>query len=85
MRQLTDSDLALREDDEFLVLQGRQILRRVLNIARYELEKIHLEAQTKGEVVRATGDQEVLKKLLLDAAKKELKPVKADPVLELGA
>lgn len=74
MRQLTEFDLALKEDDEYLVLQGRQILRRVLNVARYELEQLHLKAQTKGEVVRATGDLAMLEKLLLDAAKKELKP-----------
>lgn len=74
MRQLTEFDLALKEDDEYLILQGRHLLRRVLNVARTELEKLHLEAQARGEVIRATGDEELLAKMLLQAAKKELKP-----------
>lgn len=72
MRQLTDFDLALVEDDERLVLEGRQILRRVMNVARKELEDIHVEAQKKGEVVRVTVDAGAIQKLLLAAAKKEL-------------
>lgn len=74
MKKLTESELALKEDDDYLVLHGRHILRRVMNEARTELEKIHLAARTKGEVVRVAADPEALAALLLTAAKAELKP-----------
>lgn len=83
MKKLTESELALREDDEYLVLNGRHLLRRVMNEARTELEKIHLKAQTKGEVVRVTADPEALAALLLSAAKSELKPASKVKVKEL--
>lgn len=76
MKQLTELELAHKEDDDRLVLEGRHILRRVMNIARYELEKLHKEAQAKGEIIRATGDPGALEKMLLSAAKRELTPKK---------
>ncbi len=76
MKKQTDPQLALKDDDEHLVLQGRQILRRVLNEARFQLEELHKSATTKGEIVRASADPELLAKLILDAAKKELAPAK---------
>ena len=74
MKKLTESQLALKEDDDYLVLNGKHLLRRVMNEARTELEKIHLEAQTRGEVIRVTANAEALAALLLTAAKSELKP-----------
>lgn len=78
MRKLTDFDLALKEDDERLLLEGRQILRRVMNEARSELERLHLEAQKRGEIIRVTGSTEELEILVLAAAKKELKKKKKE-------
>lgn len=74
MKKLTESQLAYKEDSEYLTLNGRQILRRVMNEAQFELEKIHLAAQAKGEVVRVAADLDALAALLLTAAKSELKP-----------
>lgn len=85
MKKLTESELALKEDDDYLVLNGRHILRRVMNEARTELEKIHLAAQTKGEVVRVNTDPEALAALLLTAAKSELKPAPAKSVKAIDA
>ena len=45
-----------------------------MNEAQHELEKIHLEAQAKGEIARVTADPDALAALLLAAAKSELKP-----------
>jgi hypothetical protein len=75
VKKLTESQLSLKEDDDYLVLNGRHLLRRVLNEARTELERIHLEAQTRGEVIRVTADPEALAALLLSAAVLELTPV----------
>jgi len=83
VRKLTKFDLALKEDDERLILEGRQILRVILNDARYELEQQHLEAQKKGQIIQVTAERGAIETLLRDAARRELE--KSSDTLELEA
>jgi hypothetical protein len=83
VRKLTKYDLALKDDDERLVLEGKQILRVILNDARHELERQHVDAQKKGQIIQVTAERGAIEKLLRDAAKRELEI--SDNTLELEA
>lgn len=71
-RQISEADLAWRENRENVNLQGRQILRRVLNIALAELDRQFIEALERGEILEINPGQEELKELLFRSAQKEL-------------
>lgn len=76
-RELTEAELAWRENRENITLQGRQILRRVLNAALVELDRQFLEALNNGEILEINPGQEELKELLLASAERELKGLEA--------
>ena len=71
-KEISDIELAWRENRENITLQGRQILRRVLNKALLELDKQFLEALNRGEILEINPGQEELKALLFASAQKEL-------------
>ena len=71
-KQISEAELAWRENRENITLQGRQLLRRVLNEALAELDKQFLEGLERGEILEINPGQKELKELLFDKAKKEL-------------
>lgn len=71
---MDEFDFLLKEDDERLVLAARQLLRRALHEARVELQKQHLEAKNRGELVTLVPDRAAVSELLLDGAQKALSP-----------
>lgn len=71
-KEISEVELAWRENRELITLQGRQLLRRVLNAALVELDTQFLEALNRGEIIQIAPGQEELKSLLLASAKKEL-------------
>jgi hypothetical protein len=70
----TDIELAWVENKERIQLQGRQLLRRVLDKALTELDTQFTEALARGEVLELDPGKDDLRALLLAAAKKELAP-----------
>jgi len=72
-REISEVELVWRENRENINLQGRQILRRVLNTALAELDKQFLEALERGEILEINPGQEELKELLFRSAQAELK------------
>jgi len=77
-REITDVELAWRENRENITLQGRQLLRRVLNAALTQLDKQFIEALSRGEILEINPGQEELKALLLANAQSELGVDNAD-------
>lgn len=71
-KEISEADLVWRENRENITLQGRQILRRVLNAALTELDRQFLEGLERGEILQINPGQNELKSLLLDKAQKEL-------------
>jgi hypothetical protein len=71
-KELTEAELVWKENRENISLQGRQILRRVLNTALVELDKQFLEALNRGEILEINPGQNELKSLLFASALKEL-------------
>lgn len=71
-REISEVDLVWRENRENINLQGRQILRRVLNTALAELDRQFVEALERGEVLEINPGQEELKELLFKSAQAEL-------------
>lgn len=71
-KELSEVELAWRENRENITLQGRQLLRRVLNKALLELDRQFVEALNRGEILEINPGQEELKALLLANAQKEL-------------
>jgi DNA-binding MarR family transcriptional regulator len=71
-KQISEAELAWRENRENITLQGRQLLRRVLNEALAELDKQFLEGLERGEILEINPGQKELRQLLFDKAKKEL-------------
>lgn len=71
-RELSDIELAWRENRENISLQGRQILRRMLNEALIELDKQFSEGLTRGEVLEINPTKQELKDLLFKSAQREL-------------
>ena len=67
--------LAWDENREKIQLQGRQILRRVLNVALDVLDRKFKDAQHRGEILQLDYDKSELKALLRETANKELEPV----------
>lgn len=67
-----ETTLAWMETREKALLQGRQILRRVMNEAIEALRLEYQDALLKGELVEFVASQDELKRLLLKAAKAEL-------------
>jgi hypothetical protein len=71
-RELTEAELTWRENRENITLQGRQILRRVLNSALVELDNQFMDALNRGEILEINPGQKELKELLFANAKREL-------------
>lgn len=71
-KKIDETDLAWRENREKVTLQGRQLLRRVLNEALDELDAQFQAALKRGEILELDPTKEELKSLLLDHAQKEL-------------
>ena len=71
-KQISDAELAWRENRENITLQGRQLLRRVLNEALAELDRQFLDGLERGEILEINPGQKELKQLLLGTAQKEL-------------
>jgi hypothetical protein len=77
-RPQDEFDFALKEDDERLVLAGKQLLRRALYDARMELQRRHLDAKNRGEIVTLIPDRAAVASLLLEGAQKALSPGVSD-------
>lgn len=71
-RQIDEAELAWRENRENITLQGRQILRRVLNTALAELDRQFMDALNRGEIMEINPEKQELNELLLQSAKREL-------------
>jgi len=71
-RELSEAELAWRDNREQITLQGKQILRRVLNKALAELDRQFLEGLDRGEILEINPTKEELKELLFQSAQKEL-------------
>jgi len=70
----SDIELAWVDGKELIELQGRQLLRRVLDKALAELDTQFTAALDRGEVLELDRGKDDLRALLLAAAKKELAP-----------
>jgi hypothetical protein len=70
----TDIELAWVENKERIELQGKQLLRRVLDKALTELDTQFTAALDRGEVLELDPGKDDLRALLLAAARKELAP-----------
>ena len=73
-KKLEEAELAWRENREIINLQGRQILRRVLDEALAELSNQFIEGLERGEILEVNPGQKELKALLLKHSQKELSP-----------
>lgn len=71
-KELSEAELAWRDNRENINLQGRQLLRRVLNKALTELDKQFLDGLERGEILEINPTKNELKELLLSSAQKEL-------------
>jgi len=71
-KQISEAELAWRENRENINLLGRQLLRRVLNEVLTELDRQFLEGLERGEILEINPSARELKELLLNHAKKEL-------------
>jgi hypothetical protein len=71
-REISEPELVWRENRENISLQGRQILRRLLNTALTELDQQFIEALERGEILQINPGQQELKELLFKSAQKEL-------------
>lgn len=67
-----DATLAWMETREKALLQGRQLLRRVMNVAVEELRTEFNAALVRGELYEFTATADELKRLLLKSAQAEL-------------
>ena len=77
-RELSEAELVWRENRENVTLQGRQLLRRVLNQALLELDRQFQDALNRGELIEISPGQEELKELLLVSAERELGAIEAN-------
>jgi hypothetical protein len=71
-RELSEAELVWRENRENINLQGRQLLRRVLNSALVELDEQFRDALNRGEILEITPTKIELQQLLLASAEREL-------------
>lgn len=71
-RELSEAELVWRENRENINLQGRQLLRRVLNAALVELDEQFRDALNRGEILEITPTKTELQQLLLASAEREL-------------
>jgi hypothetical protein len=71
-REVNEAELVWRENRENITLQGRQILRRLLNDALTELDQQFIEALERGEILEINPGKKELKELLFKSAQKEL-------------
>ena len=67
-KEINDVDLAWRENRENISLQGRQLLRRVLNQVLSELDKQFIEGLNNGKILEINPGKKELMKLLSDSA-----------------
>jgi hypothetical protein len=68
--------LAWKENREKIELQGRQLLRRVLNSALAELDREFKDAIQRGEILSLDYDKAELRALLRGTADRVLAPAK---------
>ena len=71
-REISEVDLAWRDNKEVVTLQARQILRRVLNRALVQLDREFQDGLREGKILELNPTKEELKELLLTNAKLEL-------------
>ncbi len=71
-KEISEAELSWRENRENITLQGRQLLRRLLNNALTELDKQFVDALNRGEILEINPGQKELKELLFKSAQKEL-------------
>lgn len=71
-KQLDRVELARRENQELIKLQGRQILRRVLNEALVEMEYEFQAALNQGQILELDADKDDLRQLLATVSQKVL-------------
>ena len=69
-----DVTLAWMDNRDKIALQGRQILRRMLNEALYELDTQFKAALGRGEVLQLDMEKAELRALLLATAQRSLAP-----------
>lgn len=67
-----DTSLTWSENRERITLQGRQLLRRVLNQALAQASREYLDGLHRGQVLQLGFSEGELKRLLLQASVKEL-------------
>lgn len=77
-REVSEAELAWRDNRENITLQGRQLLRRVLNKALTELDRQFLDALERGEIIEINPGKDELAELLLKYAQRELNPGVSD-------
>jgi hypothetical protein len=71
-KHLSEIEIVWRENRENVSLQGRQILRRILNEALAELDEQFQAGLDRGEILEINPGQKELKELLFKSAQKEL-------------
>lgn len=71
-KEISEVDLAWRENREKINLQGRQLLRRTLNRALAQLDYEFSNGLRDGKILELDPDKAELKALLLENAQKEL-------------
>jgi hypothetical protein len=72
-KEISQAELAWRENRENINLQARQILRRVLNKALTELDHQFIKGLEEGVILEINPGKKELKALLLKSSQKELK------------
>ena len=80
----SEIELAWRENLDQIELQGRQLLRRVMEQAKRELDKQFTAALKRGEVLQLHAGQDDLRALMFAAAKRELGPARKPKALPEG-
>lgn len=71
-REISEVDLAWRENREYVTLQARQLLRRVMNRALVELDREFQDGLRDGKVLELNPSKGELKALLLKHSQLEL-------------
>jgi hypothetical protein len=71
-KEISEAELAWRDNRDQIALEIRQIMRRVSNGVLVELSEQFLSALERGEILELNPDKEALKSLLLKHSQKEL-------------
>jgi len=71
-KEISEVDLAWRENREQITLDARQILRRVLNRALVQLDREFQDGLKEGHILELNPNKDSLRKLLLERTQLEL-------------